>query len=172
MRKVAVCISLLYQFPLLPYNIIMSTQQIIRDDMKAGMIAKDSVKVTVLRGLIAAFTNEAVAKGYKPDQELTDDEALTIISRAVKQRKDSIEQFEKGGRSDLADSEKTELAILEAYMPTQMSKDEIEAFVKAKQVELNFPMDKSGQLTGMIMKDLKGKADGALVKEAVDKLFN
>jgi len=139
--------------------------------MKAAMLARDSVKLNVMRGLIASFTNEAVAKGKKPDVELTDDEALSVISRAVKQRKDSIEQFEKGGRSDLAADEKAEMAILETYLPAQMLREEIVAFVAKKQAELNFPKDKAGQLTGMIMKDLKGKADGSIVKEAVDSLF-
>lgn len=149
----------------------MSIQSKIRDDMKAAMLARDSVKLTVMRGLLSAFTNEAVAKGKKPDEELTDDEALAVISRGVKQRKDSIDQFEKGGRADLAESEKAEMEILQAYLPAQMSRDEIFAFVQQKQAELNFPKDKAGQLTGMIMKDLKGKADGAIVKEAVDNLF-
>jgi uncharacterized protein YqeY len=150
---------------------VMSIQQQIRDDMKAAMIAKDSVKLTVVRGLLAAFTNEAVTKGYKPDQELSDEEAMAVIGRAVKQRKDSIEQFEKGGRPELAEDEKAELEVLMHYMPAQMSQEEVIEYVKTKQAELNYPKDKAGQLMGVIMKDLKGKTDGSVVKVAVDSLF-
>lgn len=149
----------------------MSLHQDIRAQVKEAMIAKDSTRLNVLRGLLSNFTNEAVSKGRKPEEELSDEEALAVISRAVKQRKDSIEQFEKGGRADLAETEKEELAMLEKFLPEQMSEEEIEVYVKAKQAELNFPKDKAGQLTGMIMKDLKGKADGSLVKKAVDSLF-
>lgn len=137
------------------------------------MKVRDAVRLTTLRGLLSAFTNEAVAKGKKPDAELSDDEALAVVSRQVKQRKDSIEQFEKGGRPELAEAEKTELAILETYLPAQLSDEEILAAVKAKQAELGIT-DASGknQLMGMAMKELKGRADGARVKEAVDSLFN
>ena len=151
----------------------------IRDQMKQAMIAKDVVKLNVLRGLIAAFTNENVAKRTKPDEELTDEDALIVIQRQAKQRKDSIEQFEKGGRPELADAEKTELAFLESYLPAQMSEDEIEEYVKKKIKELeSAPMFQSRSrpnasgFMGLIMKELKGKADGTLVKQAVNKIFS
>lgn len=150
----------------------MSLHQDIRGQVKEAMIAKDAERLNVLRGLLSNFTNEAVNKGKKPDEELADEDVLTVISRAVKQRKDSIEQFEKGGRSDLAEVEKSELDMLEKFLPEQMSEEEIIAFVQSKQAELSFPKDKAGQLTGMIMKDLKGKVDGNMVKKAVDSLFN
>jgi uncharacterized protein YqeY len=149
----------------------MSLHQEIKDQVKEAMKAREAEKLSVLRGLLASFTNEAVSKGKKPDEELSDEEVMNVISRAVKQRKDSIEQFEKGGRADLADAEKVELAILETYLPEQMSEEEINAFVKTKHAELNMTADKKGQFTGIIMKDLKGKADGMLVKKAVDSLF-
>ena len=157
----------------------MSMQTDIRDQMKQAMIAKDVVKLNVLRGLIAAFTNENVAKRTKPDEELTDEDALIVIQRQAKQRKDSIEQFEKGGRPELADAEKTELAFLESYLPAQMSEDEIEEYVKKKIKELeSAPMFQSRSrpnasgFMGLIMKELKGKADGTLVKQAVNKIFS
>jgi len=150
----------------------MSLHQTIKGQVTEAMKARDAARLNVLRGLLTSFTNELVSKGRKPDEEITDDEALTLIGRAVKQRKDSIEQFEKGGRTDLAESEKQELAMLEGYLPAQMSRDEIFAYVKQKHHELGFTdKAKSGQFTGMIMKDLKGKADGAVVKEAVDSLL-
>src|SRR3989338_968340 len=79
------------------------------------MLAKETVRLTVTRGLLAAFVNELVAKLRKPTEELKDDEALAVIKRAVKQHKDSIEQFAKGGRQDLVKEEKAELKILEIY---------------------------------------------------------
>jgi uncharacterized protein YqeY len=154
------------------YNESMSLHTDIKSHIKDAMIAKDQTKVLTLKGLSAAFTNELVAKKRKPDEELTDDEALAVISRAVKQRKDSIEQFEKGGRTDLAESEKQELAILQTYLPAQMSKEEIISHVQSKFQAENPDQTKKNQFMGGIMKDLKGRADGALVKEAVDSLFS
>lgn len=148
------------------------TQADLKEMMKDAMRAKDSVKLTVVRGLISACTNEAVAKGYGPDGVLSDDEVLTVVMRAGKQRKDSISQFEAGGRPELAESERAELAIIETMLPAQMSREEVEAAVKAKAAELGVA-DKSGanKLMGMLMKDLKGKADGTVVKEVVDGMF-
>ncbi|MGB3921866.1 MAG: GatB/YqeY domain-containing protein [Minisyncoccia bacterium] len=151
----------------------MSLHQDIKKSVTEAMKARDQVRLNVLRGLLSAFTNEAVAKKRKPDEELSDDEALTVISRGVKQRKDSIEQFSKGGRSDLADSERAELKILENYLPKQMSREEILAFVTSRQKELNITdLTKKNQFLGTIMKELKGKTDGSLVKEIVDLVFS
>ena len=153
----------------------MSLQTDIRGQMVESMKAKDTVRLNVIRGLMSAFTNEAVAKKRKPDEELSDDEALAVISRAVKQRKDSIEQFEKGGRADLADAEKAELVILEKYLPAQMSREEILEYVREKWSDPTTPEALRGdknRFLGFVMKDLKGKADGMVVKEAVDALDN
>ena len=155
----------------------MSLHQDIKGQMVLAMKARDTVRLGVIRGLLASFTNEAVAKKRKPDEELSDEDVLSVISRAVKQRKDSIEQFEKGGRTDLADAEKSELKILETYLPQQMSREEGLAYVKQKVKELeSTPTFQSGSrpnasgFMGIIMKELKGKVDGSLVKEAVDSL--
>lgn len=136
------------------------------------MRAKDTVKLGVVRGLISACTNEAITKGKGPDGVLTDDEVLTVVSRAAKQRKDSIEQFVAGGRPELAEGEKAELAIIETMLPAQMSQDEIVAAAKAKAAELGITdKTKANQLMGMLMKDLKGRADGNAVKAVVDGMF-
>ncbi len=139
--------------------------------MIEAMKVRDAVRLSVIRGLLSSFTNEAIAKKRKPDEELSDEESLNVISRAVKQRKDSIEQFEKGSRTDLADIEKAELAILETYLPQQMSKEEIFEYVKKKLEELNMNKNQKNQFMGLVMKDLKGRADGSLVKEAVDTVL-
>jgi len=151
----------------------MSLHQDIRGEMLEAMKAKDAIRLNVLRGLLSSFTNEAVSKKRKPDEELSDADALAVIGRAVKQRKDSISQFEKGNRQDLVDVEKSELKILEKYLPTQLSKEEILAHVKSRQAELSMTdLSKKNVFMGTIMKELKGKTDGSLVKEIIDTLFS
>ncbi len=150
----------------------MTLQQTIKSQIKEAMMAKDTVRLTVVRGLSSAITNELVTKGKMPTDELSDEDVLAVIRRAVKQRKDSIDQFVAGGRPELAEDEKVELAILEQYLPAMMAEDEVKAIVVAKQAEMGI-IDKkdSGKLMAEVMKDLKGKADGMVVKNAVDSLF-
>src|ERR1035437_5459867 len=95
------------------YNYSMSLHTNIKNQIKEAMLARDTVRLSVLRGLSAAFTNDLISKKKKTDEELSDEEVLDIIRRQVKQRKDSIEQFQKGGRTDLVESESAELTILE-----------------------------------------------------------
>jgi len=146
--------------------------QQIKDQIKAAMLAKDTVRLGVLRGLLAAFTNELVATKRMPQDMLTDEEVIAVIRRQAKQRKDSIEQFVNGGRPELAEDEKAELAVLETFLPQMMSKDEIRKVVEAKKAEMG-EVDKSkmGIFMGSIMKDLKGKAEGADVKEVIEESF-
>ena len=150
----------------------MSLQNQIKDQLKESMKARDEVRTLVLKGLVSAFTNELVAQRRKPQEELGDEDCLNVIKRAVKQRKDSIEQFEKGGRQDLTDSEKAELAVLQDYLPEMMDKEEIKLLALAKKEELGVEdKSKMGMLIGALMKDLKDKADGGDVKEVVESLF-
>lgn len=138
----------------------------IKDAMKSG----DKVRLEVMRGLVTAFTNELVSKSRTPQDLLTDEEAIIVITRLSKQRKDSIEQFTKGGRMDLVEEETKQLEILNEYLPKLMEESEIEEFVKTKLVE--FPeRDKKGMFMSEVMKGLKGKADGSMVKGIVDKLY-
>jgi uncharacterized protein YqeY len=147
-------------------------QQTIKNQIKEAMMAKDTVRLTVVRGLSSAITNELVTKGKMPTDTLSDEDVLTVIRRQVKQRKDAIDQFIAGGRPELAESEQGELAILEAYLPAMMSEADVRAFVVAKQAELGVTDKKdSGKLMAEVMKDLKGKADGTVVKTTVDGLF-
>jgi uncharacterized protein len=144
----------------------------IREDMIAALKAKEELRLSVLRGLIAAFTNELVAQKRKPDEELSDDDALKVIKRSSKQRQDSIDQFTKGGRSELADIESAELKILESYLPESMTREDILKIAKSKKAELNIDdKAKFGVLIGAVMKETKGKADGAEVKEVLESLF-
>ncbi len=146
--------------------------QKIKDSIKEAMLAKDAVLLETLRSMVAAFMNELVAKGRKPNEMLSDEEALTVITRLSKQRKDSIEQFKKGNREDLVKVEEAQLVILETYLPKMMDKSEVEKIAKSKKDELGInDATKKGMLMSVLMKDLKGRADGAMVKEVVDSLF-
>jgi uncharacterized protein YqeY len=110
---------------------------------------------------------------WAPGVEDADEEALAVVKRLVKQRKDSIEQFKKGNREDLVKVEEAELKILEVYLPQMMSKDEILKIAQKKKVELGITdKTKSNMLMSGLMKDLKGKADGADVKAVVEQLFS
>ena len=144
----------------------------IKNGIKEAMLAKDTIKLETYRAMSAAFTNELVAKGKKPNELLTDEEALGVITRLAKQRKDSIEQYTKGGRADLVKEEQTQLDILETFLPKLMDKNEVQKLAEAKKVELGITeTTKKGMLMSALMKDLRGKADGTLVKEVVDSLF-
>ena len=151
----------------------MSLHQQIKDQIKEAMKAHDAVRLGVVRSLVAGFTNELVSLKRTPQDELSDEEVLNVIRRAVKQRKDSIEQLTKGGREDLANSEKAELAVLETYLPASMSREEVLVIAKAKMAELGVT-DKSkiGMFMGALMKELKGKADGDVVKSVVEELLS
>lgn len=150
----------------------MSLHSDIRGELKEAMKAKDEVRLRTVRSMLTAFTNEAVATGKTPQDELDDAGVLSVIKRLSKQRKESIVQFEAANRPELAEPEKAELAILESYLPTLMSQEEIEPLVKEKLAEMG-EVDKSkmGVVIGMMMKELAGKADGGDVKTVVEKLL-
>jgi len=144
----------------------------IKNNIKEAMKARDTVRLEVMRGLVTAFTNELVATGKTPQDILGDEDVIKVITRASKQRKDSIDQFTKGGRMDLVEVEKAQLAIIEEFLPKLMDQSEIEKIVKNKLSELEIKdPTKKGMFMASVMKDLKGKADGSLVKEIVDRLF-
>lgn len=151
----------------------MTLQIQIKESVKDAMRNKDTVRLGVLRGLNAAFTNHLVATNRTPQSELTDEEVIEVITKEAKRRKDSIDQFVSGGREDLAADEKAELVILQEFLPTLMAAEEVRPIAEAKKTELGITdKAKSGMLVGAIMKDLKGKADGDTVKQVVDSLFS
>ena len=150
----------------------MSLHSDIKGELKEALKAKEATKLRTVRSMLTAFTNELVATGKTPQQELDDTGVLSVIKRLAKQRKESIMQFEAANRQDLADPEKEELLILEAYLPTLMSRDAIRPIAEAKIAEMG-AADKSkmGILVGSLMKDLQGKADGADVKAVVEEML-
>jgi hypothetical protein len=147
-------------------------QQKIRMNLISSMKEKNEIETTVLRALITAFTNELVSRGRKPQSEVSDELATSVILKQMKQRRDSIEQYTRAGRSELAQREEQELKILEEYAPKMMEREEITEIARNKKGELKInDKSKIGILIGILMKDLRGKADGGLVKEIVQSLF-
>jgi len=147
--------------------------QQIKEEIKKAMLAKEAERLSALRNISASFTSEVMSKGKKPDELLDDEGALTVLKRLAKQRKESIEQFTIGNRPEKAEEEKKELALIESLLPAQMPKEEIQKIAEAKKAELGIT-DKSklGMLIGAVSKETKGSADGAVIKEIVESLFN
>ena len=145
-------------------------QEQIKSLLKPAMIAKDAVRVGTIRMLLAAFTNELVTQGRPPTEILSDEDCMKVIKRLAKQRKESIEQFVAGGRPELAEDEKAELAVIEEFLPALMSEAEIEEKVKAKIASEPLDPTKKGQFVGTMMRELGINADGALVKSVIDRL--
>jgi uncharacterized protein YqeY len=162
-----------YKAPLFVTINIIVIQDQIKKELKEAMLNREATRLSVVRGMLAAFVNELVTLKRSPQANLSDEEALGVIRRLAKQRKDSAEQFRNGGRPELAAKEEEELLILDGYLPTMMNKDDIRKIAETKKAELGIT-DKSkiGILMGAIMKNLKGKADGADVKEVIETLFN
>jgi uncharacterized protein len=144
--------------------------QQIENDLKSALKAGNREKAGVLRFLISAIKNHQIELKKKDEKYLPDEDVVAVIRRQAKQRKDSIEGYEKGGRAELAEKEKNELDILENYLPLQMSEEEVRKIVDQKAEELGIS-DKSGfgKLMGAVMKDLQGKTDGIAVKKAVEE---
>lgn len=146
--------------------------QKIRADMTAAMKARDDLRRDTLRGALAAFTNELVAKGRKPTEEMSDQDAVAVLKRLAKQRKDSAEQFSAGGRPELAEKESKELKIIEEYLPQTAGREEIEKVARAKMTELGITdASGAGKLTGAVMKEFAGNADGNDVKDVIQKIL-
>ena len=148
----------------------MSLKEKITDDMKAAMRAKESARLGTIRLLTSAIKQREVDER----RELTDEQILAVIDKMIKQRKDSITQFEAGGRQDLADIEKSELVILSAYMPAALSDAEVQAEVSAAVAAVGAagPQD-MGKVMGVLKSKLAGRADmtavSAMVKAALTK---
>ena len=147
----------------------MNLSERVDSELKTAMREKNAIKLGVLRMLKAALTNAIIEKGGA-DSKLTDAEAAQVIRKQVKQRQDSIESFEKGGRSELAAKEKEELSILQSYLPQAMSADEISKVVRETIAEVGAS---SKAQMGAVMKALQakvaGRADGKTLSAEVQK---
>ena len=146
----------------------MSIKEKLRADLVAAMKARAELKVSTLRLITSAIKNKEIDER----KELDDDGVLAVLNTAAKQRRDSIEQYEKGGRQDLADKEKAELVIIQEYLPQQLSKDEVTAFIKEAIAETGAAGAKDmGKVMKALMPKVKGKADGKLVNELVKEIL-
>ncbi|NLI68911.1 MAG: GatB/YqeY domain-containing protein [Bacilli bacterium] len=148
----------------------MSLNETLTEHMKEAMKTKDKVRLSVIRMIRAALQNEAINKGVKTLSEVDE---LSVLAREVKQRNDSLEQFKKAGRDDLVKQVEKELEILKAYMPEPLSDEELEDLIK-QAIEQTGATDKKdfGKVMGVVMPQVKGKADGARVQKLVQKLLS
>jgi len=145
----------------------LSLLERLNNDMKQAMKNKEKDRLTTIRMIKASLQNEAIKFGK---QELSEEEELTVLSREVKQRKDSLQEFEKAGREDLVEKIQTELKHVEIYMPQQLSEEEVAAIVKESIAETGAASKADmGRVMAVIMPKVKGKADGSLVNKLVQQ---
>lgn len=139
-------------------------------DMKEAMKNKEKERLSVIRMIKASLQNEAIKLGKK---QLTDDEELTVLSREVKQRKDSLHEFEKAGRTDLIEKTKKELTYINAYLPEQLSEDELKSIIEQTMADIGASSKADiGKVMAAVMPKVKGKADGATVNRLVQRLLS
>ena len=148
----------------------MSLKDRIGEDIKSAMKAKDKIRLETVRSIKKVILEKEVALRPKGQDSLTEEQEIEVLSQQAKQRRDSIEQYRNGGREDLAEKEAQELAIIETYLPKQLSDEEVNSILDEIITSVGATTAKDlGKVMGVAMKQLKGKADGkkiqALVKE-------
>lgn len=149
----------------------MSLKSTIESEIKTAMLAKDKDRLRALRAIKSQILLAETEKGGGGD--LSEDTEMKLLTKAAKQRKDSIEIFEQQGRDDLSATEKSELAVIESFLPKQLSEGEVEAEVKKviEEVGASGPQD-MGKVMGAATKKLAGKADGKLISTLAKKLLS
>jgi uncharacterized protein len=144
----------------------LSLLERLNSDIKQAMKNKEKDKLSVIRMVKSSIQNEAIKTG----NELSEDEELTVLSREVKQRKDSLHEFDKAGRQDLVEKIRTELQYVELYMPKQLSEEEVSEIVKQAISETGASSKaEMGKVMAVIMPKVKGKAEGSLVNKLVQQ---
>ncbi|GHT01818.1 aspartyl-tRNA amidotransferase subunit B [Bacteroidia bacterium] len=142
----------------------------VSNDIKTAMLAKDKVRLEALRGVKKEFLEAKTAKGA--DGDLSDETAVKIIQKMVKQRKDSAQIYTEQNRPELAEKELAEVAVLEDYLPKQLSSAELEAAIQAIIAQVGATSAKEmGKVMGVATKSLAGKTEGRLISEAVKRLL-
>ena len=138
-------------------------------DIKSAMLAKDSEKLATLRLLKSAI---GYAQIEKKSEAFSDSEVIAVVQKEVKKRRDAIDQYEKGGRPELAAKEKAEIAVLETFLPTPLSSDELEAMVKAAIAETGAASKKEmGVVIKAVQSKAAGRAEGKTISALVSKLL-
>ena len=146
----------------------MSLQQRLGDDLKAAMKSSDSLKTSVLRMVKAAIKNKQVEKR----KDLSDEEIISVLSTLTKQRRESIDLFSKGGREELAEKERQELAMLQLYLPGQLSPEDLDRIIMEAINESSAEGVKDiGKVMRLIMPRVQGAADGKVVNQRVKELL-
>jgi len=146
----------------------MTIKDQIMADLKEAMKNKEKDRLRVLRSLKSKLLEREISERKDGEASLSDEQAIEVLMKAAKQRKESIEQFEKGDRDDLAESEQEELELIESYLPEMLSEDEVRDIAREKIEELGADdMSDMGQVMGVMMQELKGKAEGSLVSKVV-----
>ncbi|MHB0976269.1 MAG: GatB/YqeY domain-containing protein [Candidatus Aquicultorales bacterium] len=146
----------------------MSLKEQLSNDMKAAMRSGDKLRLSTIRLLISEIKNAEIAKG----EGLADEEVVELVQRQVKRRREAVEQYEKGGRAELAEKETSEAKILESYLPSQLGDEELEEIVKAAIRETGASSKKEmGKVMGAVMPKVKGKAEGTRVSKTVASLL-
>ena len=146
----------------------MSLKEQIGEDIKTAMKAKDKVRLQTVRGIKKAILEKEVELRPKGQDSLSPEQEIELLSQQAKQRRDSMEQFKNAGRDDLAEKESQELAIIETYLPEQVSDEEVEAIIDELIAATGASTMKDlGKVMGPAMKQLKGKADGKKIQELV-----
>lgn len=144
----------------------------LQEDLKASMMARDEIRTSVLRMLLSGVNYYEIQKGGA-GYAATPEDILSVVQKEAKQRRDSISEFEKAGRQELADKEKRELEILLAFLPDQMSEDEVRNIVEQTITETGASsMNDMGKLMGALNGKLKGKADMGMVSNLVREKLN
>jgi hypothetical protein len=146
----------------------LSIMERVTKEMKDAMKARDKVRLRTLRSLRSALMNKTIDKRQGDDAELDESEQLAVVRKQVKQRKDSIEQFEEAGRDDLVEKEQEELDVLKEFMPEPMSEEKLEAAIDAIIEDVGATdMSDMGAVMGRAMGELRGKVDGSRVQQIV-----
>ncbi len=149
----------------------MSLQSTINEEIKNAMRAKDAIALEALRAVKSAILLALTDGGSK--EELSSDEEIKLLQRLVKQRKDSADIYNKQGRSDLADPELAQVAVIEKFLPEQMSENQVEKVIQTLITANGFSgMANMGALMGLATKELAGKADGKLISGVVKRLLS
>ncbi len=142
----------------------------VSEDIKKAMLAQDKVAMDTLRGIKKEFLEAKTAKGN--NGELTDEQGVKILQKMVKQRKESAEMYKSANRPELAENEMAQVAIIEQYMPAQMSEEEIVGVLKEIIAQTGATsMKEMGKVMGIASKQLAGKADGRIISEKVKQLL-
>lgn len=146
----------------------MNLVDTLRKDMFIAKKKEDNISSSILSIVLADISNAKIAKGF----ELTDEEVIDVLRKQAKKLKEAYELYKSSGRNDLAEVEKFQLNVIEKYLPQLMSEEDIKAFIQTKIAEISLPTNDLGKLMGLIMPQLKGKAEGVLVNKVIREIIS